>query len=43
MKFDLAPIFSCKSLWEFDRKNKYDKILNNWKITFQASDCCGNH
>jgi len=37
-KYDLIPIFPCKSLWEFNRKNEYDEILNNWKITFQASD-----
>ena len=35
-KFDLIPIFPYKSLWKFDRKNKYEKILNNLKITFQA-------
>jgi len=37
-KYDLIPIFPCKSLWEFNRKSEYDEILNNWKITFQASD-----
>ena len=35
-KFNLVSIFSCKFLWEFNIKNEYDKILNNWKITFQA-------
>lgn len=42
-KFDLVPIFSCKSLWDFDKKNKYNEILNNWKITFQVSDDRGKH
>jgi len=37
-EFDLIPIFLYKSSWEFNRKNKYNKILNNWKMTFQASD-----
>jgi len=37
-KFDLVPIFSCKSSWGYDRKNECDKILNNWKMIFQASD-----
>ena len=27
-KFDLTPIFSCKSLWDFSRKNKCNNILN---------------
>jgi len=35
-KFNLVPIFPCKSLWEFDRKNECNKILNNWKMMFQA-------
>ena len=37
-KFDLISIFLCKSSWKFNRKNKYNEILNNWKMTFQASD-----
>jgi len=37
-KFDLILIFSYKSLWEFNRKNECIKILNHWKITFQALD-----
>ena len=37
-KFNLVPTFSCKSSWEFNKKNKCNEILNNWKITFQASN-----
>ena len=37
-KFDLVPILPYKSSWKFNRKNKCSEILNNWKITFQASD-----
>ena len=37
-KFDLISIFPCKSSWKFNRKNECNEILNNWKITFQASD-----
>ncbi len=37
-KFDLTPIFPCKSLWDFDKKNECNTILNNWKMTFQALD-----
>jgi len=33
-KFDLIPIFPCKSSWKFSRKNKCNEILNIWKITF---------
>ena len=37
-KFDLVSIFLCKSSWKFNRKNKCNEILNNWKMTFQVSD-----
>jgi len=39
--FDLMPIFPYKSSWEFDKKNKCNEILNNWKIMFQASNAKG--
>ena len=42
-KFNLVPNFLCKSSWDFSRKNKCDAILNNWKMTFQASDGKGQH
>jgi len=37
-KFDLILIFPYKSSWKFNRKNKCNEILNNWKMIFQASD-----
>ena len=37
-KFNLTPIFPCKSSWDFSNKNKCDNILNNWRVLFQASD-----
>ena len=37
-KFDLTPIFSCKSLWDFSRKNECNNILHSWKMFFQVSD-----
>ena len=36
--FDLVLIFPCKSSWKFDKKKECDDILNNWKMTFQASN-----
>jgi len=42
-KFNLIPIFLCKSSWDFDRMNECDEILNNWKKMFQASDKKGRH
>ena len=42
-KFDLTPIFPCKSSWNFSRKNECDNILNSWKMSFQASDNKGCH
>ena len=37
-KFSLLSIFPYKSSWNFNRENKYDNILNSWKMVFQASD-----
>ena len=41
--FNLVPIFPCKSSYDFDRKNKYDEILNNWKMIFQVSNTKGRY
>ena len=37
------PIFPCKTSWDYSKKTKYDNILQNWKITFQALDGEGQH
>ena len=37
-EFNLSSVFSCKLLWNFSKKCEYDSILNNWKMSFQASD-----
>ena len=42
-KFNLIPILLYKSSWDFSRKNKYDNILNIWKMHFQASDDKGQN
>ena len=42
-KFNLTPLFLCKLLWNFERKNKCNNIINNWKIMFQASDTKGKN
>ena len=36
--FNPSPVFLYKMLWDFSRKTKCDDIINNWKMTFQASD-----
>ena len=41
--FNISPLFSCKSSWNFDRNKEYDNILNTWKITFQASNVKGSN
>ena len=41
--FTLISISSCRSSWDFSRKNKCDHILNSWKMSFQASDDKGQH
>ena len=42
-EFNLIPIFSCKFSWDFERKHECNEILNNWSMTFQASDAKGQH
>jgi len=37
-KFNLVPNYSCKLLWDFNKKEKYNIIIKNWQIKFQASD-----
>ena len=37
-----APVYPCKISWDYSKKTKCDNILNNWKMTFQASDSKGN-
>jgi len=41
-EFNILPIFLCKLLWDFSKKSKYDSILNNWKMSFQASNTKGH-
>jgi len=33
-----TPLFSCKMLWDLNKKSKCNDLLNNWKMTFQALD-----
>jgi len=39
--FNPLLVFPCKMLWDFSRKTECDNIINNWKMTFQASDLKG--
>ena len=39
---DPMPVYPYKTSWDYSKKTKCDDILNNWKITFQASDGNGN-
>ena len=36
------PVYPCKTSWDYSKKTECDDILNNWKMTFQASDGIGN-
>jgi len=42
-KFNLTPLFPCKSLWEFSQKNEYDKLINKWRVIFKVSDNKGRN
>ena len=37
-----SPVYPCKTLWDYSKKTECDNILNNCKMTFQASDGIGN-
>jgi len=41
--FHLIPIFSCKISWDFCKKTNSNDIINQWKMTFQASERKGKH
>ena len=36
--FNLILLFSCKSSWDFSKKNECDDITNKWKMIFQVLD-----
>jgi len=41
--FNLTPSFPCKISWDYCKKIDSDDIINQWKMTFQASDGKGRH
>jgi len=42
-QFCHTPLFPCKLSWDFSKKSECDNIIENWKMTFQASDLKGRH
>ena len=41
--FHPIPFYPCKISWDFCKKINSDNIINQWKMTFQASDRKGKH
>ena len=41
--FNLTLLFPAKNSWDFSKKSECNDIINNWKMTFQASDLKGNN
>jgi len=41
--FHLIPTFPCKISWDFCKKTNSDDIINQWKMTFQASKGKGKY
>jgi len=41
--FNLTPLYSCKTSWDYYKKLDSDDIIKQWKITFQALDGKGKH
>ena len=42
-QFNYIPNFPCKLLWDFNKKEECDLIIQNWQIMFQALDFKENH
>ena len=41
--FNPIPTYPCKISWDYCKKSDSDDIINQWKMTFQASDGKGKH
>ena len=41
--FHPIPSYPCKISWDFCKKTDSNNIINQWKMTFQASDRKGKH
>jgi len=41
--FHLTPTYPCKISWDFCKKTDSDNIINQWKMTFQASEGKGKN
>jgi len=41
--FHPTPTYPCKISWDFCKKTDSDDIINQWKMTFQASEGKGKH
>ena len=41
--FNLTLLFPVKNSWDFSKKSECNDIINNWKMTFQASDLKGKN
>ena len=41
--FTITSIYPCKISWDFCKKSDSDNIINQWKMTFQASEGKGKH
>jgi len=42
-KFNLTPLYPCKTLWSFSKKEECDNKIKNWQMTFQISNFKGKH
>ena len=41
--FNPVPLFSCKSSWDFSKKNECNDLTNRWKMIFQALNTKEKH
>jgi len=42
-KFNIFPIFPCKALWKFNKKEECNNIIKNWQMIFQALEFKSNY
>jgi len=43
MKFNLTPLYPCKTLWNYNKKKESDNIITEWHKTFRTSDLKGKN
>ena len=41
--FNLNPLYPCKMLWDFSKKEECNNYIKNWQMSFQTSNFKGKY